>query len=71
MSEWTNFEDAPPPKGEMFIWARRKHDGVWSLGLAYWTVNDTWTDAYGAPPSDATHWKLIGPPPCSARFYSI
>ena len=60
---WRKFTDELPPKAEMFIWARPKPGGGWSLGLAYWNVSGGWSDAYGAPAQDATHWKPIGDPP--------
>lgn len=61
MSEWQLIKTAP--KNEMFIWARPKGEGKWALGLAYWNVSGTWSDAYGAPPSEATHWYPLPSPP--------
>jgi hypothetical protein len=63
--DWQEFAENPPPRDEMFIWARPKVGGGWSLGLAYWNVSGGWSDAYGSPHAfgEATHWKPIGPPP--------
>lgn len=60
---WHRLRDEQPSRGEMFIWARPKDDGGWGLGLAYWNVSGGYSDAYGAPLADVTHWKRIGDPP--------
>lgn len=60
---WHLIADEPVPTDEMFIWARPKGEGKWGLGLAYRNVSGGWSDAYGAPTTDATHWKRIGDPP--------
>lgn len=51
---WT---DSPEPfRGEMFIWAARKDDGGWGIGLGYWNVSGGWSDAYGASTRGATRF---------------
>lgn len=59
---------ATAPKEEMFIWARRKSDGKWAIGLAYRNVSGGWSDAYGdrEAPSTATHWAKLPAPPEAA-----
>lgn len=59
--EWQPIETAP--RDEMFIWARPKVRGKWGLGLAYRNVSGGWSDAYGAPTHDATHWMPLPAPP--------
>lgn len=56
-----------PPPGEMFIWAYRKDDGGWNIGLGYWTVTSgQWRDAYnwnGNHHTRATHFHPMPSPP--------
>lgn len=61
--QWRHIKTDPPAKGEMFIWARPKGGGKWALGLAYWNVSGSWSDAYGASPKEATHWMPLPAPP--------
>lgn len=52
---WRSIKKAPPPEGKMFVWRRPRGGGRYSLGLAYWTVSNTWADL----PPQATHWLHI------------
>ncbi len=63
MSYWHELEHEPIPHGEMVIWARRKPEGGWGVGLAYLNVSGGWSDAYGAPSAGWTHWHEMPEPP--------
>ena len=66
MVTWQPIKTAP--KDQMFIWAKPRGNGKWSLGLAYWTVSGYSRDAYGAPEQEeATHWMPLPPPPSTGE----
>lgn len=59
---WT--KDVESLRGDMFIWARKKRDNTWALGLGYWNVSGGWSDAYGSETSRfATRFHPMPEPP--------
>lgn len=55
---------AERPRGGMFIWARKKPDGKWAVGLGYVSVSGGLQDAYGGSlERKATHWHPMPEPP--------
>jgi len=68
MMDWQPIETCP--KDEMFIWAYKKGDDKWSVGLAYRNVSGGWSDAYGDrdAPKKATHWFPMPMPPAEKNI---
>jgi hypothetical protein len=65
--QWIAIRDRRPPPDEPVVYSR-PHDrrpGVWSVGLAYWTVSQKWNPEAESQeaPEGFTHWMPLPPPP--------
>lgn len=71
MSEWISVKERPPEKGEPIVYARPnpRKSGVWSVGIAYWTVSQKWNPELNSEqaPTGFTHWKPLGQPPSESE----
>ena len=60
-------KDREPPHDEPVVYARphRSRRGVWSVGIAYWTVSQKWNPEQESvkEPAGFSHWKPLGLPP--------
>lgn len=67
MSDWINIKDRMPDQKEPIVYARphSRRNGVWSVGIAYWTVSERWNPEHESQraPQGFTHWKPLGDAP--------
>ncbi|MGI9293441.1 MAG: DUF551 domain-containing protein [Pseudomonadales bacterium] len=66
MSEWISVDDRMPDGKEPVVYARRKTGRKgWFVGIAYWTVSDTWNPELeaSADNNEMTHWMPLPTPP--------
>lgn len=67
MSDWIAVKDQKPDHSEPVVYARPHHrkPGVWSVGIAYWTVSKKWNPEQESQhaPEGFTHWKPLGSQP--------
>lgn len=67
VSDWIAVKDQVPPHDEPVVYARphRSLRGVWSVGIAYWTVSKKWNPEQESQqaPEGFTHYKPLGSQP--------
>ena len=64
---WIAVRDQEPDRKEPIIYAR--FDGrTWAVGIAYWTVSQTWNPELATSGVGGfTHWKPLGLPPSRSK----
>jgi hypothetical protein len=65
VTDWIHVDNERPNRREPIVYARKRPDGTWSVGIAYWTVSEKWAPAMNSEqaPEGFTHWKPLGEVP--------
>ena len=69
--EWISVKDQVPDHKEPIIYCQRSRDNkTWHVGIAYWTVSQTWNPKLNSSldPDGFTHWlPLPSNPPMETK----
>jgi len=61
---WILVSDEKPPTDEPVVYAKRKDNGGYAVGIAYWSVSDTWVPECESTrfPDGFTMWSPLPKP---------
>lgn len=62
--EWISVEKEGPATDEPIVYCKPNPKGGWHVGIAYWTVSETWNPEMESTenPSGFTHWMPLPSP---------